>query len=375
MRILYCSENYSPHDHRFLTALSRTAHEIFWLRLERSGRIQEERTLPENIQKVDWRGKGNQTFWLNYPSLAQKFKHAVEKIQPHLMHAGPIQRVALLPALIGFHPLLSMSWGFDLLEDANRNALWRLITRFVLHRSDWLTVDCHTVKNKAISLGFSEEKISIFPWGVNLKVFHPQKRSMQRKQAGYGRDVLIVHTRSWEPRYGVDVALNGFLLALQKMPIFRMYMLGSGSMEKPVRQFVKEKGLEERILLCGYRENESLAEVYRAADVYLSASHIDGSSVALMEAMACGCPAVVSDIPSNLEWVSEGQEGWVFKDGDAGRLAEQLVVIAKNPQDLIKRGENARRKAEKQADWDQNFAILMDTYEIVTNLKIGYHTN
>ena len=55
LRILYCSENYSPHDHRFLTALAGSGHEIHWLRLEEGGRIQESRPLPEAIQPLNWR--------------------------------------------------------------------------------------------------------------------------------------------------------------------------------------------------------------------------------------------------------------------------------------------------------------------------------
>ena len=45
LRVLYCSENYSPHDHRFLTALADSGHEIYWLRLEDGGRIQESRSI------------------------------------------------------------------------------------------------------------------------------------------------------------------------------------------------------------------------------------------------------------------------------------------------------------------------------------------
>ena len=56
--------------------------------------------------------------------------------------------------------------------------------------------------------------------------------------------------------------------------------------------------------------------MYRAADLYLSASHSDGSSVSLMEALGCGLPVLVSDIPGNREWVTDGEQGWLFPDGD-----------------------------------------------------------
>ncbi|BBB49434.1 hypothetical protein Pelsub_P2665 [Pelolinea submarina] len=363
LRILYCSQNYCPHDHRFLTALNGTEHEIFWLRLEQDRRTQEARPLPEGIKEVSWREPATRTGWLDYIGLKKKFAAVLEEVQPDVVHAGPIQRVALLPALAGFHPLLSMSWGFDMLEDADRGPLWRAATQYVLDCSDWFAADCHTVRRKAQTFGFPPERMTIFPWGVDHEIFQPKDRGFMRRQVGYEEDLLIVHTRSWEPRYGVDVMLEGFWQAIQQQPNLRMFMLGGGSQEKQVKGFVKDKGLEERVLFCGYKENESLAQYYRAADVYLSASHVDGSSVALMEAMSCGCPALVSDIPSNLEWVHDGREGWVFKDGSSKSLADRIVEIARNRREVPERGAAAQLKAEQDADWGRNFGKLLQTYQ------------
>lgn len=311
---------------------------------------------------VDWREEVTCTRWLDYLQLKKKFKSVIDDLQPDIVHAGPIQTVAMLPVLAGFHPLLSMSWGFDLLEDMDRDFIWKTATRFVLDNSDWFTADCHTTRRRAEALGFPSEKVTIFPWGVDHAVFNPNGRDADRKQIGFEDDLLIVHTRSWEPRYGVDVMLQGFWLAFQEEPHLRLLMLGGGSQEEMVKGFVQEKGLNERILFRGYQQNEKLAQYYRAADVYLSASHVDGSSVALMEAMACACPALVSDIPSNLEWIHHGEEGWVFKDGDPQSLAERIIDIAHKRNEIPEKGILAQHKAEKDANWPENFKKLLETY-------------
>ena len=184
-----------------------------------------------------------------------------------------------------------------------------------------------------------------------------------RLRLDYEEDLLIIHTRSWEPRYGVDIALEGFWRAYQQEPNLRMFMFGGGSQEAMVKSFIKEKGLDDRIHLMGFSQNESLAYYYQAADIFLSASHIDGSSVALMEAMACACPPLVSDIPANLEWVTNGKQGWVFRDGDAGDLAAHILYIARNRDKTIAMGKNARKKAEQKADWKKNTQILLKTYQ------------
>lgn len=369
LRILYCSENYSPHDHRFLTALAGSGHDIHWLRLEEGGRIQESRPLPEAVNVVKWRKDQIPVSWGNYKDLGSQFGSAVERIKPDLIHAGPVQRVAYLPALINFHPLLAMSWGFDLLEDAQRDKTWNENTHFVLQNCDWFTSDCQTTKDIAVSFGIPESRTTVFPWGVNHDIFNPDARGAMRRQVSYEEDLLIVHTRSWEPRYGVDIALEGFWRALQMAPNLRLFMLGGGSQENQVKHFISDKGLSDRIHLCGYKENEALAGYYQAADVYLSASHIDGSSVALMEAMACGCPALVSDIPANLEWIKDGEQGWVFRDSDAHHLAEKIIHIANHRDESILCGKNARVKAKADADWPKNFAKLLETYDLI--MKMG----
>lgn len=302
---------------------------------------------------------------MDYVGLKREFKHAVEKIKVDIIHAGPIQRVAFLPALSALHPLVSMSWGFDLLQDARRDVIWNQITRFVLKRSDWLLADCQTVKQQAIHYGAQSERITVFPWGVDLKLFNPKKREAMRRAIRYENDIVFIHTRSWEPRYGVDITLKGFWLASLEIPNIRLFMLGGGSQERWIRDFVAEKELQERIHFIGYEQNEKLAEYYQAADVYLSASHIDGSSVALLESMACGCPALVSDISSNKEWVTDGVQGWTFKDGSHEDLADTIIKISLSKVERKSAGKKAREKIEQSGNWEHHFQTLLDVYENV----------
>lgn len=368
MRILYCSENYCPHDYRFLSALSKTNHTVFWFRLEGGSRIQEEREYPPGIHIVNWDNDKEKISWLDYAYLKTKFEKVIREVQPEIIHAGPIQRVAFLPAFTSSHPLISMSWGFDLLEDAYRNIFWKKITQYVLGKSDWMLTDCQTVKQTAIGFGFSKEKITVFPWGVDLKLFSPDGRRKMREEIGFENDFLIIHTRSWEPRYGVDIALRGFRIAADSVPNLHMIMLGGGSQEKRVKKFINSHGLSNQIHLYGYQTNDKLPAYYQAADAYLSASHIDGSSVALMESMACGCPALVSDIPSNLEWITDGVEGWTFHDEDADDLAKKIIIAAGMQRKLNSLGKAARSKTERFANWDNNVEKLLNTYQTVSDM-------
>jgi L-malate glycosyltransferase len=129
-----------------------------------------------------------------------------------------------------------------------------------------------------------------------------------------------------------------------------------------LRQIFQQGGVEERVHFPGQVSQADLPRYYRSTDLYLSASHSDGTSISLLEALACGRPALISDIPGNREWITPEVEGWLFPDGDAVALSEAIEQAASDRLRLVQMGEAARRLAEQRADWDKNFPQLFRAY-------------
>ena len=123
-RVIYFSRDYTTHDYRFLSALAKTQYEIFFLRLERRHPQLEDRPLPSGVSQVSWIGGKRASNFYDGPRLLIDLSRVINRFNPDLIHAGPLQSSAFLVALSGFKPLISMSWGYDLLQDANRNMLW-----------------------------------------------------------------------------------------------------------------------------------------------------------------------------------------------------------------------------------------------------------
>jgi glycosyltransferase involved in cell wall biosynthesis len=129
----------------------------------------------------------------------------------------------------------------------------------------------------------------------------------------------------------------------------------------------------EQVSFAGQVGQKELPRFYRMADLYISPSHVDGSSVSLMEALACGLPCLVSDIPANKEWVREDENGWLFPDSDAAALAGKILAAIDKRNSLPEIGINARRTAEQKADWPKNVAKLLTAYETVAGLENNKH--
>ena len=364
MRILYFTRDYTPHDHRFLSALAQTEHEVHYLRLERRAHQLEDRTLPPEVKIVRWEGGQSPAKLRDALRLLISLREVLRNVQPDVLHAGPIQTVGLLAALSGFRPIVTMSWGSDLLRDTERSRIYRWATKYVLDRSSVLVGDCDAVRHKANGFGVPDERIVTFPWGVDLQQFSPGENAVLRARAGWEDAFVLLHTRSWEPVYGIDILVRAFVAAAQENADLRIFLLGGGSLTGKVFSMFERASMLDRVSFSGQVSYKDLPGYYRAADLYVSASHSDGSSVSLMEALAIGLPALVSDIPGNREWVVPGEHGWWFPDGDAQALAQAILQAVDQREQLSGMGRATRILAEQRADWNKNFQQLLKAYEM-----------
>ena len=371
MRVIYFSKSYTPHDYRFLSSLAKTEHEVFYLKLESNKRQTEDRPVPENIQQILWSDGRGEFRWRDVPRLTFELRRLIKRLKPDLIHAGPIQNCAFLAALSGYRPILAMSWGYDLVMDADKSAWMQWVTRYSLKRSAFFTSDAKVSRDKAIAYGMDPERIVMFPWGVDIKKFAPKKseKSKRKVDRGNSSSITLFCNRTWESIYGVDLLAKAFVNVAAQDPNINLILLGGGSQGGKIRQILMNGGVLERVHFGGQVSHIDLPRWYHMADLYISASHVDGSSVSLMEALASGLPCLVSDIPGNKEWIEEGVNGWLFRDGDVDDLAAKILSAIKSRKSFKKIGESARKTAEEKADWTKNFGKLLEVYERISSLR------
>lgn len=360
MKIIYFSKTYTPHDYRFLASLAKTEHEIFFLQLEANHRQTEDRPVPEKVRQILWAGGRHEFRWRDVPRLVFDLRRVIREIQPDLIHAGPIQNCAFLVALSGFRHLLAMSWGYDLMMDADKSAWMRWMTRYTLQRSAFFTSDANVTREKAVAFGMNPENTIVFPWGVDLQHFTP--KTFKRSNV---RTFTLFCSRTWEPIYGVDVLAKAFVKVTSVNPDVNLILLGGGSQGAHIRQILMNGGVMERVHFGGQVSQRDLPRWYHIADLYISPSHVDGSSVTLMEALASGLPCLVSEIAGNKEWIQDGVNGWLFRDGDVDDLAEKILFAIKRRREFKRIGELARKTAEQKADWKKNFGKLLEAYDVI----------
>ena len=370
MRVIYFSADYTTHDWRFLAKLAESGHEVFFLRLGKGPVESEKRSIPSGIKLVDWAGGQKPVKGLiRQLRLLPSLRRTIRKLDPDLVHAGPIQSCGFLAAVMGFKPLLAMSWGSDVLLDADRGPLWRWVTKFTFRHADAVIGDCQAVRDQIRRLtGYPDEKIVTFPWGIDLDEFKRGESHLNlREQLGWEDNPVMLSIRSWEKLYGIDILLNAFAEVAKEFPEARLLLMGDGSMAPEIHRFISDKGLTNAVHLTGRVPHDTLVDYYNIVDIYVSSSLSDGSSISLLEAMACALPVVVTDIPGNLEWVRHGVNGWIAEAGNASSLSSALSQALTGRDGWAQMGEANLAAARERADWNKNFQVLMNAYEDVVS--------
>lgn len=367
MRILYFSRDYTTHDRRFLEKLAESEHDVWFLRLEDDGLGYEQRSLPDRITPLAWSGGkhtiGNPESWWR---LMPEFTAILDRLQPDVVLAGPVQSCGFMTAIAAFHPFLLMSWGSDILVDSERDDLWRWMTRYTLERSDMLLCDCDAVRLKTQQiLPYSDSRVVQFPWGIDLHQFAPgQSALLLRDLPGWDDGFIVLSTRSWEHVYGIDTLVAGFAEAYRHNPKLRLILLGNGSCAEEINRLIQAHHLDEVVLRPGRVSQADIPQYFRAADLYVSCAHSDGSSISLVEAMASGLPAVVTEGPGNREWIVPSENGWLTPVGDASAVSKSILCAASLG--AIHRRQMAgrnRSRAEERANWDLNSIKLIEALE------------
>jgi glycosyltransferase involved in cell wall biosynthesis len=105
-----------------------------------------------------------------------------------------------------------------------------------------------------------------------------------------------------------------------------------------------------------------MPDLLTKADIYVSTSLYDGTSVSLLEAMASGCFPVVSDIPSNREWIRDGENGFLVPVNDEQYLAKKIIDAIRDKGLLEKARKENQSISEEKTLWPVCIEKMKEIY-------------
>jgi len=206
-------------------------------------------------------------------------------IRPDILHTNFIQYEGFIGALTGFSPTLSMPWGSDVLIFPNHSFLIRLITKYTLKKADMIQCDANIVKEKIMEIAkIPENKIKIFPQlGIDLNKFNPDNKDNSIiSQLGLDGETTLIMTRTFKPVYGIEYFLEALVEVVKEIDL-RVIICGDGPLKVKFEHFGKRNNIEKFIRFIGQVQNEDLPKYLNIADIYVSTSLSDGTSLSLLE--------------------------------------------------------------------------------------------
>lgn len=173
---------------------------------------------------------------------------------------------------------------------------------------------------------------------VDMTVFHPGPPSpvLCAGLAVTDRDIVVAHASNMKAQKRPLDVVEAAELALARDDRLLFVIAGDGALRGEMEAECARRGLSERFRFIGWIEHVAVADLFRSAQMLVMPSWFEAQALVYLEAQACGCPLVVSDIPAARVVVEDGATGLIFALGDAAAMADQIVTLAAEP-DLRRR--------------------------------------
>ncbi len=169
---------------------------------------------------------------------------------------------------------------------------------------------------------------------------------------------------------GLEVLIKAFALTMPTRQDARLLIVGGGYEAGVYRRLVSELNLNEQVIFAGPCFDESrLRQYYNSATcLVVPSDETESFSLVLSEALAAGCPVVVSNTPSLRTRVTPGQDGWLFETGNSPDLSAKLSqALALNEADRERYGKAGRQKMIENFSWETHISALEKVYEGILN--------
>jgi len=291
---------------------------------------------------------------------AAGFYGELERINPDVVHAHYVSDYGVLAAMSGRHPMVVSAWGSDLLVDPRLSVITRRLVRWVLGRADLVTYNSTQLGEAARAMGARPERLLEVVLGVGREMLEALSPS---RVPPAERAPTIVSQRSLErPLYNVDQVIMAMPEVLKQVPAARLLVGGEGALQGQLRELAARLEVTHAVEFIGTASwPAGLAERLGKAAVYVSVPSSEGTSVTLLEAMAAGAYPVVSDLPSNREWVGD-EGGALVPLGEVAPLARALVTGLLDPDRRVMAAKRNWKVIEDRGLWDVNMGRMEKAY-------------
>jgi glycosyltransferase involved in cell wall biosynthesis len=258
--------------------------------------------------------------------------------------------------------LLSSRRDMGILRKGKHALAYRVVNR----TSDRVLAVSEEVKRFCIDADrIDPKKVSVVYNGVDLKHIAAENSSGNPfADADWANATHIIACVANIRRVkGIDVLIRTAQRVCRELPNAVFAVAGSlyeRAYSEEVQAMIHSLGLEKNIKLLGFVDDP--LPLLKMSDAFCLLSRSEGFSNALLEAMACGVPSVVTRVGGNPEAITDGENGFLVPVEDDATAAEKLLTLLRHPEQRVRIGENGRNSVQTRFSADVMIQKLIGVY-------------
>jgi len=222
------------------------------------------------------------------------------------------------------------------------------------------------LKEKLIEKGIEEGKLEVIPNGVNVDDFNLSKEEIERVKEKYGlNETTVMFSGTVTPRKGVEYLVRAAEILKENNVLF--LIVGNMNLDREyankVMEYAKLRNLKVRF--TGFVPYGDLKALYSACDIFVLPSFEEGDPIALKEALASGKPLIGTNVGGIPRQIKDCWNGFLVEPENEKQLAEKIKYLIDNPEERERMGENSRKLAREEFDWEKIAERYLKVYEEV----------
>ena len=357
MKILFIASANSVHSLRWIKYFSlNTDNKITWISIKKPNHetLIEFKKLNKNINKY---------IISNFLNLVSIFKE-IMFLRNSLVHIHYLGWHSLL--LIFIHKsnkIISTPWGSDLL--LNRNKIKNIWLNYLFCRTSLVLCDSKRLANIAFKLGNKKKIINIINFGIDTNLYH-KKRDIFSSN----KNIVVGSNRRLEKIYDIETFINAAEIVIKNIKNITFQIAGDGSLKDYLNKKVKDKGIENKVRFLGSLDKKEMINFYNSIDIYISTSLSDGGlASSTAEAMSFERLVIVSNNSDNKVWIKDGENGYLFENGNYIQLSKIIESTIKNKASAKEMSKLARETIEKKCSYEKEMSKVNNLYKATMVLK------
>jgi glycosyltransferase involved in cell wall biosynthesis len=298
-----------------------------------------------------------------YIKALPRIKKIIKKHKPDILHAHYASSYGTLGALSGMHPFILSVWGSDVFLFPRKNSVFKSIIKYNLKKADLVL---STSSMMAIETSkYTNKQIHVTPFGVDTSLFTPTEDSRKN------HNQLVIGTiKKLDYIYGIDLLIKAFAILVNnnKNNELRLVVAGTGNEIDNLKKLAEQEGISDLVDFPGRISQKKVVEYLHLFDVFVALSRSESFGVAVIEAMSCGTPVVVSDAGGLPEVVEDNVSGIVVPKEDVEKAVAAIQQLITDKALRDKLSINGRNRVKEFYDWEKNVDLMYTHYETMLKL-------